>query len=106
MRYANLPSGAAREVEVGLVWREVYNGAGGTSFRVKIQSTIRVSAAASVAVTIDGVLAITLRAGEVERINVGAGAAGDERSTVLVEIGPGDARVQLAEDIDPGRRSR
>lgn len=106
MKPVNLPSGAQRNVESGLVWREEFNGAGGTTFELPFQYTFRVSAAANVTVTMDGVLAMTLRSGEVERFNTGAGLAGNNKSTVTVVIGAGDARVQIAEEKDPGRRSR
>jgi hypothetical protein len=106
MRSVNLPSGAERNSEVGMVWREVFNGAGAFSFRVLPQQTFRVSSAGDVTVTIDGVLAMTLRNGEVERFCAGSGAPGDTRTTILVQIGTGGARVQVAEVVDPGRRTR
>jgi|SRR5687768_8811005 len=107
MNSVNLPTGAQRNVEVGLVWKEIHNGAAGFTFRVPFQTTFRVSAgAADVTVSIDGTLAMTLRAGEVEYFNVGAGASGDNRATVEVVIGAADARVQMAENLDPGRRTR
>lgn len=106
MKPVNLPTGAQRNVESGLVWKEIFNGAGGITFEVPFQVTFRVSAAANVTVTMDGVLAMTLRAGEVELFNSGAGAPGDGISTVKIVIGAGDARVQVAAEIDPGRRTR
>lgn len=106
MKPVNIPSGAQRNVDSGLVWREIFNGAGGTTFELPFQYTIRVSAGANVTVTMDGVLCMTLRAGEVERFNTGAGKAGDGISTIKVVIGAGDARVQVAEEKDPGRRTR
>jgi hypothetical protein len=106
MKLTNLPSGATRQANVGLVWKEVLNGAGGLTFELDFQQTFRVSAGANVTVTIDGVLAMTLRSGEVEYFNVGAGASGNGKSTVKVIIGTGDARVQVAQEKDPGRRTR
>ncbi len=106
MKPVNLPSGAQRNAEVGLVWREVHNGAGAFSIELPFQYTLRVSAGANVTVTIDGVLAMTLRTGEVERFNTGAGLSGDGKSLVTVTIGAGDSRVQIAEEKDPGRRTR
>lgn len=106
MKPVNLPSGAQRNTEVGLVWEEIFKGAGGTTFELPFQNTFRVSAAADVTVTIDGVLAMTMRTGEVERFNTGAGTPGDSRSFVTVVIGAGDARVQVAKEKDPGRRTR
>lgn len=49
---------------------------------------------------------MTLRNGEVELFNTGAGLAADNRSVVTVIIGAGSARVQIAEEKDPGRRIR
>ena len=105
MKSVNIPSGALRTVNVGLVWKEVFNGAGGTTLTVPFQTTLRVSAGANVTVTLDGVLAMTLRAGEVEYFCVGAGSVAGA-STVSVVIGTGDARVQQALDSDfAGRRN-
>lgn len=106
MKPVNIPTGAQRNTEVGLVWREVLNGSGGLTIELPFQTTFRVSAGADVTVTMDGVLAMTLRNGEVERFNTGAGAAGDGRSTITVVIGAAAARMQVAEEKDPGRRSR
>jgi len=106
MKPVNNPSGAGRVVEAGLVWQEVYNGAGGFTIEIPYQSTFRVSAAADVTVTLDGVLAMTLRTGEVERFNAGSGTAGDGKVTVTLVIGAGSARLQLAAELDPGRRTR
>lgn len=106
MKPVNLPTGAQRNTETGLVWREVYNGAGGFTMELPFQYTFRVSAGANVTVTVDGELAMTLRTGEVERFNTGAGAPADQKNTVTVIIGAGDARVQVAEEKDPGRRVR
>jgi hypothetical protein len=105
MKPVNLPTGAQRNVETGLVWREVYNGAGGITLDLPMQTTFRVSAAADVTVTVGGVLAMTMRTGEVERFNTGAGPS-DTKDTVKVIIGAGAARVQVAEEKDPGRRVR
>lgn len=107
MKPVNLPSGAQRNAEVGLVWQQVYSGAGGTTLTVLPQATIRVSAGADVTVTIGGVLAATLRSGEVEYFNSGVGPDGDLRTTVQVVIGAGDARVQVAlESENKGRRTK
>lgn len=111
MKAADVPSGSARVVETGFVYQEVYNGSGGTTLYLPMFTSIRVSAGADVTVTVGGVLAMTLRSGEVERINVGGGQKdrsntqpGKGSSTVTVVIGAGDARVQIATMTDPGRR--
>ena len=106
MRSANLATGAERNTEVGMVWRELYSGAAGFTFKVLPQQTFRVSAAADVTVTMDGVLAMTMRSGEVERFCAGSGAAGDGKTPIEIVIGAGDARIQISEIVDPGRRNR
>lgn len=106
MKPTNIPSGSQRTVDTGFVWREVYKGAAGFTMELQMQSTFRVSAAADVTVTIDGVLAMTLRVNEVEYFNVGAGKANDSKSTVTVVIGAADARIQVALENDYGRQSR
>lgn len=100
MKPVNIPSGAQRNSDVGLVWRQLYNGSAGITFQGPVQGTIRVSAGADVTVTIGGVLAATLRSGEVEYFNLGVGASGDLKTPVTVIIGTGDVRVQIAEESD------
>ena len=103
MKSVNIPNGALRQVDVGFVWQEIYNGSGGATFNAPWQSTIRVSAGANVTVTLDGVLAMTLRAGEHEYFNVGAGNVPLQRFVVVV-IGAGDARVQIGQESDAAGR--
>jgi hypothetical protein len=105
MKAVNLPTGAQRNINAGYVFREVYNGAGGYTAELPFQYTVRVSAGANVTVSMDGVLCATLRVGEVEYFNTGAGLT-DGLSTVTLVIGAGDARVQVCEEKDPGRRTR
>ena len=109
MKAVNLPSGAQRNVEVGLVWVETAQ----TTFQVQQQGTIRVDTdvggLGDVTVTIGGVLAMTMRAGQVELFNVGTGAAGDGKTSVTVVIGGAGvatARVQIAKEIETGRRTK
>ena len=104
MKTTNIPAGSQRLSNVGLVWQEVITNGAGT-FRANFQSTIRVRAIAQTTVTIDGVLAITLEVGETEYVNVGTGLGGDGLSTIEVVIA-GTANVQIAKDIESGRRSR
>jgi len=105
MRAVNLPTGAQRNLQVGCVLRELYNGSAGFTIELPFQYTIRVSAGADVTVTMDGILCATLRSGEVEYFNTGAGQT-DGLSTVTVVIGAGDVRVQVAEEREAGRRTR
>lgn len=103
MKTTNIPAGTQRMSNSGLVWEEkITDGAG--SFRAKFQQTIRVSAVEPTTVTIDGILSATLQAGEVEYFNVGTGQT-DDLSTVEVVIA-GRANVQLARDVEAGRRVR
>lgn len=104
MKTTNIPAGSQRTSNVGLVWEEKITGGSG-SFRARFQQTIRVHAVAQSTVSLDGMLSITLEAGETEYINAGTGLAGDGRSTVEVTI-TGTANVQLARDEETGRRTR
>jgi len=103
MKTTNIPAGSQRMSQVGLVWQEVITGGTGT-FKVKFQQSFRVSATAAATVTIDGELAMTMQSGEVEIFCAGTGSA-DDRSTVEVVI-TGGANVQVAKDIETGRRTR
>lgn len=105
MKTTNLPSGAHRQANVGLVWEEVLSGATGT-FRVYPLSTIRVRATGATTVTVDGVLAMTMSSGEIEYFNAGTGVAGDTRTTVEIEIAAANAFVQVAREIETGRREK
>lgn len=104
MKNTNIPSGAQRNANVGLVWEEVLTGALG-SIEVPMQGTIRVSADGATTVTIGGILAATMRAGEVEYFNVGSGVANDGKAKVTVVLGgAGTPNVQVAKEIETGRR--
>lgn len=106
MKTTNIPAGSQRNSNVGLVWQEKITNSGGT-FQVNFQQTIRVSSVdGGTIVKIDGVLAATLQKGEVEYFNAGTGQKDDNKSTVTIEISGGNAHVQLAKDIETGRRTR
>lgn len=104
MKTTNIPSGAQRQSNAGLVWQEKITNSDG-SFRARFQQTVRVHAIGKTTISLDGELAITLQAGETEYINVGTGVGGDDRSTVEVTVA-GHANVQLAKDVESGRRTR
>ncbi len=72
MKTSNLASETLRHSESGLVWEEVLSGAAGTLQLMPFQ-TFRVRAAAGGTVTIDGVLAATMIAGEILIFNAGGG---------------------------------
>lgn len=106
MKTTNLPSGAQRIANVGLVWEEKITNGTGTLY-VQQQGTIRVRATGATTVTIAGVLAATMSAGEIEYFNVGAGLGQDGKAPVEVIIGAAAAFVQVAKENErDGRRSR
>lgn len=79
----NLPTGASRTSEVGLVYNEVLSNAAGT-IEVPKLSALRIRAVAATTVTVDGVLAVTMAANEILTINVGYGNTADTKETVSV----------------------
>jgi len=113
MKTTNLPSGSQRIAETGLVWVEAFppGTIATNTFDVLSQGTLRVSAATTgtggtVIIKLDGVTAITLRPGEVERINVGEGIKDNKRKSVSVEIsvsGDGEYSCQVAKAVEKGR---
>lgn len=105
MRNANLPSGGQTITDVGMVWTEIQPpGSGSIVFKVKRQTTLRLSAGALTVVSIDGETSITLRAGEVEVINVGSGAPNDNRSLVEITVTSTDIAIQSGKLVERGRR--
>lgn len=104
MKPTNMPSGAQRNADVGLAWVEVLTNAMGT-IEVPIQGTIRVRATGATTITVGGILAMTMGAGEIERINVGTGPT-DSKSFVTVVIAGAAAFVQVAKEIEKGRHER
>jgi len=98
MRTANLAAQTLRQSESGLVWEEKLSGAAG-SIEVKRFDTVRVRAAAACTVTIDGILAATMIAGEILIFNAGHGDATDGKATVTVTI-TGAQFVQVARSTE------
>jgi hypothetical protein len=104
MRNGNLPSGAKVVTDAGFVWEEIQApGSGDTVFKVIAQTTLRVSAGALTEVYLDGLLSMTLRPGEVERLNVGSGIAKNNTTCVEVAIVSVDAAVQKCLMVERGR---
>lgn len=104
MRTSNLANQAVRQSEVGHVWEEKLSGTAGT-LEVPKYATFRVRAAAGGTVTIDGVLAATMIAGEILLFNAGGGtndAPANLVPTVTVVLSAG-AFVQVARDTDRPR---
>lgn len=101
MRTSNLANQAVRQAEVGHVWVEQLTNSSGTLEILKY-ATFRVRAAATVTVTIDGVLAATMASGEIMLFNAGSGAndaAANLVPTVTVVIS-GNCYLQVARDKD------
>lgn len=95
MRTANNAAETLRHSESGLVWEEQISGAQG-SLEVEPWSTVRVRATGATTVTIDGILAMTMSSGEIEKFCVGKGDPDDGKATVTVVIGGANAFVQVA----------
>lgn len=95
----NTPARVQRVGESGLVWEEKLSGAQGSLELCKYQ-TFRVRAAGATTVTIDGVLAATMSAGEIMIFNTGRGIPDDNKRTVTVAIGGANAFVQCARELD------
>lgn len=105
MRSSDIPSGAQREVNAGHVWEEVITGGAGT-FEVLPQQTFRVrNAAGGTNVFIGGILAMTMDS-EVEYFNAGTGAKGDGKTRVTITVTGGVNFVQVARQIERGRRTK
>ena len=97
MRTANLISETLRQSESGLTWEEkITNGTG--TLELTKASTFRVRATGATTVTIDGVLAATMSAGEIIVFNTGDGNPDDTKSTVTVVIAAIAAFVQVARE--------
>jgi len=99
MRTSNIASQNIRQSDCGMVWEEKFSGAQG-SIEVEPQSTIRVRATGATTVTIDGILAMTMSNGEIERFCAGEGNPTDSKATVTITIGGANAFVQVARNHD------
>jgi hypothetical protein len=103
MKTANIVSENLREAETGLQWEEQLSGTTGTLELDKAQ-TYRVRSVGATTVTVDGVLAMTMMAGEIAVFNVGVGNQinTNVRYSTIVIAGAG-AYVQVARDTTPLR---
>jgi len=102
MKTANLANESLRQAETGHVWEERLSGAAGTLNLQPFQS-FRVRAAAAGTVTIDGVLAATMIAGEILIFNAGSGQpytvdTTTKQASVAVVAITGAQFVQVARD--------
>ncbi len=111
MKSTNTPSGAIRYGEAGLPWEEVRTPGtpGLTTHMLPMEYSIRVSVGATspnnCTITCDGILAMTLRPGETEVINVGSGIEnGVDEVKVEIDGGaPGDVSAQVCVEVELGR---
>jgi hypothetical protein len=107
MKTSNLSNNAIRQSEVGHAWVERLTNATGTLYVPKL-TTFRVrSVTAGTTVTIDGVLAMTMAAGEIAVFNVGLGdanyvpsAPNMSKSLVEIKVQVNNAFLQIAADSD------
>jgi hypothetical protein len=99
MQASNIASRTLRSSESGLVWEEKLSGATG-SLELEPCSTFRVRATGATTVTIDGILAATMSAGEILIFNCGEGNPKDSKATVTVAIAAASAFVQVARNKD------
>ena len=108
MKTANIPAGSQRHSEVGLVWERIgARGTAGETFEVLVQGSVRIHAITGpVTVTIGGIVAVDLEAGETEILNVGTGAPSDGKTTVTVVVAGGTSNISRAVEKERGRRTK
>lgn len=97
-RAINIPTGASRVTDVGLVWREISSGAAG-SWEVPKYCAVRVRATAAAAISLDSVLAATMTSGEILVLNSGRGTTADTKDTVTL-TSTGTAYIQIGLEVD------
>jgi hypothetical protein len=100
VKTSNLVTEALRQSESGQQWEEQLSGAQGTLTLLK-NTVFRVRATGATTVTIDGVLAMTMSAGEIAIFNTGTGSQPSTRSlTIAVVIAGANAFVQVAREVN------
>jgi hypothetical protein len=97
VKTSNTVSENLRQAETGLAWVELLTNAQGT-LNLKQSQTFRVRATGATTVTIDGLLAMTMSAGEIVIFNTGQGSPDDTSPYIAVIIGGANAFVQLGAD--------
>ena len=103
MRTANVVSDNLREAETGLMWEEMISGGTGTLSLLK-QTTFRVRSTGATTVLIDGILAMTMMAGEIAIFNTGTGSQPSTQSPyIVVTIAGAGGFVQVAREKDRAR---
>jgi hypothetical protein len=102
MKNVNDPTGALRQFEAGAVWEEVItNGSG--SIYLNPYTTFRVRAAAATTVAINGVLAMTMKDGEIAIFNVGDANPAVPETPITVTI-VGTCYLQVAREVKHKRQ--
>lgn len=101
MKTSNLPNGAIRVSEMGLVWEEKLSNAAG-SIEVPQYATFRVRAVAGGTVTVDGVLAMTMVANEIAVFNAGDGVPSLNKATVTITFSAA-VYCQVARSVEQPR---
>src|ERR1035437_3624403 len=102
MKTANIATENLRIAETGLCLEEKITNATG-SIEVFPMASFRVRATGATTVSIDGILAMTMSAGEIALFCAGNGSPDDTKPTVTVTIGAVAAFVQVARDKDRDR---
>ena len=102
MKTANIISENLRVAETGLEWAEKLTNAQGT-LQLLTAQTFRVRAVGATTVTIDGVLAMTMSAGEIAVFNAGHGSLDDTSPWITVVIAGANAFVQVAQEAERAR---
>lgn len=97
-RAINLPTGASRVTDVGLVWREISSGSAGT-WEVPKYCAIRVRATAATAISFDSALSATMTSGEILILNSGRGTNLDAKDSVTL-TSTGTAYIQVGIEVD------
>ena len=97
MKTGNLVTESVRQSDVGQCWEEKLTNATG-SIEVPRQTAFRVRATGATTVTIDGILAMTMSAGEIAIFNTGDGNPDATKRTVTVAIGAVAGFVQVARE--------
>lgn len=97
MKTSNLVTEAVRQSETGQCWEEKLTNTTG-SLELRKQTTFRVRATGATTVTIDGVLAMTMSAGEIAVFNTGDGNPDDTKATITVAIAAVAAFVQVSRE--------
>lgn len=97
-RAINIPTGASRVTDIGLVWREISSGSAG-SWEVPKYCAVRVRATAGAAISLDSVLAATMISGEILVLNSGRGTSLDTKDTVTL-TSSGTAYIQIGLEVD------